>query len=72
MAKTKFEVVVDGEVEEVSTKTEAKQTVLEALADGEEHVIAVEEVDEKARAEEEAAAKAAAEDIAQNGIRHYL
>lgn len=72
MAKTKYEVEVDGQVEEVTTKTAVKETVLEALADGEEHVVQVEEVDEKARAEEEAAQAAREADIAENGIRHYL
>lgn len=72
MAKTKYEVAVDGEVEEVTTKTAVKETVLEALADGEEHTIAVDEVDEKAKAEEEEAAKAQESDLAENGIRHYL
>jgi hypothetical protein len=52
MAK-KYEVTIDGDTEEVSTKKEATELLVEAALDGDEHEVAVEVVDTKAADAEE-------------------
>lgn len=72
MAK-KYEVEVDGEAQEVTTKKEVREIVEEAAFDGEEHTVSVEVVDESAKEDEAAAEEApAAPADAPAGIPHYL
>lgn len=50
----KYEVTIDGNTEEVTTKKEVTELLVEAALDGEQHEVEVDVVDPKAASEEEA------------------
>ena len=73
----KYEVTVDGETEEVTTKKEVDATLKEVLADGEPHEVAVAEVvpekeEEKVEADAKSDESEAAPSNAFGGLKVIL